>query len=94
MDLVKIIHSIVDLKNYLEAILKRDADLVTKNALHPTLKKKIIHKANMSSTIGMEQFDYCCKRRAALKVQTPKPLHSGSCKLLILRYGFSSFGEA
>jgi len=35
----------VDLKNYLETILKCEVDLVTKNALHPALKKKILQEA-------------------------------------------------
>lgn len=35
----------VELKNYLENILDCDVDLVTKNALHPTLKPKILREA-------------------------------------------------
>lgn len=35
----------VDLKNYLEIILKCDVDLVTKNALHLALKDKILNEA-------------------------------------------------
>ena len=35
----------VDLKNYLEKLLKCDVDLVTKNALHPALKAKILDEA-------------------------------------------------
>src|SRR5688572_16953645 len=35
----------VGIKNYLEEILKCDVDLVTKNALHPALKKKILREA-------------------------------------------------
>lgn len=35
----------VELKTYLESILKRDVDLVTKRALHPALKKKILREA-------------------------------------------------
>lgn len=35
----------IDLKNYLEKILKRHVDLVTKNALHPALKQKILQEA-------------------------------------------------
>ena len=35
----------VSLKNYLEKLLGREVDLVTKNALHPTLKKKILREA-------------------------------------------------
>lgn len=35
----------VDIKNYLENILKCEVDLVTKNALHPALKKKILREA-------------------------------------------------
>lgn len=35
----------VDLKNYLESLLDCEVDLVTKNALHPALKKKILQEA-------------------------------------------------
>ncbi len=35
----------VDLKDYLEHILKCEVDLVTKNALHPALKKEILNEA-------------------------------------------------
>lgn len=35
----------VDLKHYLESLLNCEVDLVTKNALHPALKKKILHEA-------------------------------------------------
>ena len=35
----------VDLKTYLENILKCEVDLVTKNALHPALKPKILREA-------------------------------------------------
>ena len=35
----------VDLKSYLEDILKCEVDLVTKNALHPALKNRILHEA-------------------------------------------------
>ena len=35
----------VDLKNYLEEILKTNVDLVTKNALHPALKENILREA-------------------------------------------------
>ncbi|HSX25854.1 MAG TPA: nucleotidyltransferase family protein [Chlamydiales bacterium] len=35
----------VELKNYLEQLLNRDVDLVTKNALHPALKKRILKEA-------------------------------------------------
>jgi predicted nucleotidyltransferase len=33
------------LKNYLEELLKHEVDLVTKAALHPALRKKILHEA-------------------------------------------------
>ena len=33
------------LKNYLEELLDCDVDLVTKSALHPALKKQILHEA-------------------------------------------------
>lgn len=35
----------VGLKNYLEKLLGCEVDLVTKNALHPALKKRILHEA-------------------------------------------------
>jgi uncharacterized protein len=35
----------VDLKHYLESILSCEVDLVTKNALHPALRKKILQEA-------------------------------------------------
>jgi hypothetical protein len=35
----------VDLKDYLEEILNRKVDLVTKHALHPALKQRILHEA-------------------------------------------------
>jgi len=35
----------VELKNYLENLLNCDVDLVTKNALHPALKQKILQEA-------------------------------------------------
>src|SRR5262245_3248831 len=35
----------VDLKKYLESLLQCDVDLVTKDALHPALKKKILNEA-------------------------------------------------
>ena len=35
----------VNLKNYLEKLLGCEVDLVTKNALHPALKKKILREA-------------------------------------------------
>lgn len=35
----------VGLKNYLESILDCEVDLVTKKALHPALKKRIISEA-------------------------------------------------
>lgn len=35
----------VDLKSYLEKILKCDVDLVTKKALHPALRRKILLEA-------------------------------------------------
>jgi predicted nucleotidyltransferase len=33
------------LKNYLEELLHCDVDLVTKEALHPALKKRILYEA-------------------------------------------------
>lgn len=35
----------VDLKSYLESLLNCEVDLVTKNALHPALKKRILEEA-------------------------------------------------
>lgn len=35
----------VNLKNYLETLLNCEVDLVTRNALHPALKKKILNEA-------------------------------------------------
>jgi hypothetical protein len=35
----------VELKNYLEDLLDCEVDLVTKNALHPALKKRILAEA-------------------------------------------------
>ncbi len=35
----------LDLKTYLEGILQCDVDLVTKSALHPALKDKILREA-------------------------------------------------
>lgn len=35
----------VDIKKYLETILKCEVDLVTKNALHPALKTQILSEA-------------------------------------------------
>lgn len=35
----------IELKEYLEKLLKRDVDLVTKRALHPALKKRILSEA-------------------------------------------------
>ena len=35
----------VELKNYLEKLLRCDVDLVTKGSLHPSLKKRILHEA-------------------------------------------------
>ena len=39
------IFGFVNLKNYLEDLLKCEVDLVTKGALHPALKKKILQEA-------------------------------------------------
>jgi uncharacterized protein len=44
-DSKKGIFAFVDLKNYLETILDCEVDLVTKNALHPALKKQILNEA-------------------------------------------------
>lgn len=35
----------IDLKNYLETLFECEVDLVTKSALHPALKKKILQEA-------------------------------------------------
>ena len=35
----------IDIKNYLENLLDRNVDLVTKSALHPALKRKILKEA-------------------------------------------------
>lgn len=35
----------MDIKNYLEELLDCEVDLVTKNALHPALKKQILQEA-------------------------------------------------
>ena len=35
----------VDIKHYLEKLLGCEVDLVTKNALHPALKKRILQEA-------------------------------------------------
>jgi predicted nucleotidyltransferase len=35
----------IELKNYLENLLNRDVDLVSKKALHPALRKKILAEA-------------------------------------------------
>lgn len=43
-DAKKGLFGFVDLKNYLEEILDCEVDLVTKNALHPALKKKILEE--------------------------------------------------
>ncbi len=39
------IFGFMGLKNYLEELLHRDVDLVTKSALHPALKKRILQEA-------------------------------------------------
>jgi len=44
-DAKKGLFGFVDLKSHLEKILKCEVDLVTKNALHPALKKKILQEA-------------------------------------------------
>ena len=44
-DAKKGLFGFVGLKNYLEELLGCDVDLVTKRALHPALKKKILHEA-------------------------------------------------
>lgn len=35
----------IDIKNYLEDLLDCEVDLVTKNALHPALKKQVLREA-------------------------------------------------
>lgn len=35
----------IELKNYLEELLNCEVDLVTKNALHPALRKRILSEA-------------------------------------------------
>jgi uncharacterized protein len=44
-DSKKGLFAFVGLKDYLEKILKCEVDLVTKNALHPALKQKILLEA-------------------------------------------------
>jgi uncharacterized protein len=44
-DAKKGIFAFVGVKNYLEELLKRDVDLVTKAALHPALKSRILREA-------------------------------------------------
>ncbi|MES2344920.1 MAG: nucleotidyltransferase family protein [Chlamydiota bacterium] len=44
-DVKKGLFGFVGLKNYLEELLHCDVDLVTKSALHPALKKQILHEA-------------------------------------------------
>ncbi len=44
-DAKKGLFGFMDLKNYLEKLLRRDVDLVTKSALHPALRKKILLEA-------------------------------------------------
>lgn len=39
------IFGFLDLKIYLEKLLKCEVDLVTRSALHPALKDKILHEA-------------------------------------------------
>ena len=43
-DAKKGLFGFIDLKNYLEEILDCEVDLVTKNSLHPALKKKILEE--------------------------------------------------
>lgn len=45
-DTKKDLFEFIDLKFYLEDILRCDVDLVTKQALHPALKKRILNEAN------------------------------------------------
>ncbi len=44
-DAKKGLFAFIDLKNHLEKLLKCKVDLVTKNALHPALKSKILKEA-------------------------------------------------
>jgi len=44
-DAKKGLFGFIDLKTYLEQLLDCDVDLVTKNALHPALKKRILEEA-------------------------------------------------
>ena len=44
-DAKKGLFGFADIKNYLESILKCEVDLVSKNALHPALKKRILDEA-------------------------------------------------
>ncbi len=44
-DAKKGLFGFLGLKNYLEELLDCDVDLVTKSALHPALRKKILHEA-------------------------------------------------
>lgn len=44
-DAKKGLFAFIDLKNYLEKLLKCRVDLVTKNALHPALKNQILDEA-------------------------------------------------
>lgn len=44
-DARKGLFAFVGLKNYLEELLHHDVDLVTKSALHPSLKKRILDEA-------------------------------------------------
>jgi predicted nucleotidyltransferase len=44
-DARKGIFGFIGLKNYLEELLSCDVDLVTKSALHPALRKRILHEA-------------------------------------------------
>jgi predicted nucleotidyltransferase len=44
-DSKKGIFGFIELKNYLEELLNCDVDLVTKNALHPALRKRILNEA-------------------------------------------------
>ena len=44
-DAKKGLFAFVGLKDYLESILKCEVDLVTKNALHPALKQRILQEA-------------------------------------------------
>ena len=44
-DAKKDLFGFIDLKFYLEELLSCDVDLVTKQALHPALKKRILNEA-------------------------------------------------